>query len=62
MSEQATIGVEVGSGLFGLSLIGLGIYLWKYNPQTYGHRTSGGARHTRRALRMRRANNGTRKA
>lgn len=57
MSNQATIGVEIGSGVFGLALIGLGICLWKYNPQTHGHRTSGGARRTRRARR-----NGTRRA
>lgn len=57
MSNQATIGVEIGSGVFGLALIGLGICLWKYNPQTHGHRTSGGARRTRRAR-----HNGTRRA
>ena len=56
MSDQATIGVEIGSGVFGIILIGLGVCLWKYNPQTYGYRTSGGARHTRRAC-----HNGTRK-
>ena len=59
MSEEATIGVAAASGVFGLGVVGLGICLWKYNPQTYGRRTSGGSRRT---LRMRRANNGTRKA
>ncbi len=62
MSDQATIGVEAASGVFGLGVIGLGLYLWKYNPQTHGRRTTTGG--FRRALRMRRTRraNGTRNA